>query len=108
MNKFQKALEKRKEEERRRREEERAKRESAQFLNTDVPSERPAARNDQPNFQRHIKHADVDQSIVALHDPRSSVAEQYRTLRTNLKSYDEKKSSRQLLSQVPRPGRARP
>lgn len=94
MNKFQKALEKRKEEERRRREAERAARESDAFLargKDGVSGDKPAPAIETPNFSRCIKHADVDKTIVALHEPRSSVAEQYRTLRTNLKSYDEKR-----------------
>jgi len=99
MNKFEKALNKRKAEEARKREEEKARREANTFFKKvkKTPNEQQKSVSGS-NQSFVINNSDVDQSIVALHDPRSSLAEQYRTLRTNLKSLKQKKMKMFLIS----------
>ena len=96
MNKFSKALEKRAQDKAR-------KKEMKKYL-ADDPNKTVAGTNNRPlkkagretaeengtREKRIFSSAHVNPCIVALHDPRSNVSEQYRTLRTNLKTVHKK------------------
>lgn len=94
MNKFSKALHKQAEEAKRK--EENAKtplREEPRTHSESVPSSSSMKKE-----TRIVPNAQVDKCIVSLHDSRSTIAEQYRTLRTNIKTINKGKVKTILIS----------
>ncbi len=96
MNKFSKALAKKKQEEEQNRlkQEVAAAAKKAENISIDeevrVTSGKNAETAKNSTVAHIAKNSEVTPFILALHDPKSNISEQYRTLRTNIKSMNKK------------------